>query len=59
MAKDGNGLFNDALKTFLFTVILSQTYGKRRKEGFNLTQNIFIYIYIESDMVKEGRKGFI
>ena len=33
MVKEGNGLFNNVLKTFLFTVILSQTYRKGRKEG--------------------------
>ena len=31
MVKEGNILFNDALNTFYFMVILLRTYGKGRK----------------------------
>ena len=63
--KEGNVLFNDALKHILFTVIWRQTYG--RKEMFYLTMHSthFIYGYMASDIRltdsyrKEGRKCFI
>ena len=61
---DGNVLFNDALNTFLFTVIWRRTYGKRttqiargRKEEFflfNDALNTFdLQLYGVGHMVKD------
>ena len=46
--KEGKVLFNDALNTFLFTVMWHRTYGKGRKEMFYLMTHSthFIYGYI-------------
>ena len=60
--KEGNVLFNDALNTFLSTVIWRQTYGYGRKKMFYLkthSTQFYLRLYGIKHMVKEGRKCFI
>ena len=62
LRKEGKVLFNDALNTFLSTVIWRQTYGYGRKEMFYLTTHsthFYLRLYGVRNMVKEGRKCFI
>ena len=60
--EEGNVLFNDALNTFLFTVIWRETYGKApisegaRKEMFYLTTHsthFYLRLYGVRHMVKD------
>ena len=58
--KEGNVLFNDALKTF-YLQLYSVGHMEGRTEAFYLTtlSTHFIYGYMASDIWKEGGKCFI